>query len=606
MSAPFLETKKFLVGRVEEQLIPSVASGTAVVPLGTISAPMSVGSGLEVDITASVADVLTAAVVHTGAGGTGYAVGDYILVEGGGTNGVLKVTTIGTNGVVTGLSIVNVGVNYTTQTAVATDPFPAFMQSVIEPAPGIMNTTITPQMFVMRDLVSSEQLSIEGVQAIAGVYSVNIGTPGNPSSPVNSYSAPYASILTPGVKQTIANSDFNCRLRAITMAPAIAPDGESEKFATGDHRRDFSIMGVRSGTIGFQDKIAVQKSTGSGCEVNMIASAGKITSLLLTPAAAGTGYVPGDLLSVTGGGGTGAVIQVNTVNAQTGAVTAFSSTIINGGSGYTTNATAATSLLQQQTPQWAKFLRGMGHIAKTYSTVGLGLQNIAAGDRVTMTLGVCYVQGGGSPNGQMFTFAGCSGDGQLGADGLGKPWTIKGSFTGKFIGNQDLTPSQILTLSGMETAMPEKLLSNSVNTTDNVSATIVSMRVSKFEYAFGNKVSSVDNQSDPTGYDYFMIKEREPKITFDPYLKPISEEDVIGIVENENSFDILIKSALSTPNITIEAPRCQLMNPTFGAKDGVVDTSRTYRLLGNNLGGGAVQSAIPDECSCEILLWSRA
>lgn len=53
--------------------------------------------------------------------GTGYVVGDSInIVQGAGVGGTAKVTTIGTNGIVTGIQITNPGYGYTDATALAT------------------------------------------------------------------------------------------------------------------------------------------------------------------------------------------------------------------------------------------------------------------------------------------------------------------------------------------------------------------------------------------------------------------------------------------------------------------------------------------------------
>lgn len=692
MSAPFLETKKFLVARVEEQLIPSIAAAQASIVLGTISAPLSKGTGLEVDITTTL-DVITSVIPHAGNAGTGYAVGDYVLVGSGGYNGLLKVLTITpSTGAVLTLSVINGGFDYpsgTTTSSVETDPMAAFMMSVIG------SGSMTPQMFVLQDPDYTEQVSLYAITVASGVYSVIVGTRAVPVNTVNAYNAPYASILTPGIKQAFAAADFNARLRALTMAPAIAPDSEAEKFATGDHRKDFSIMGVRSGVLGFSDKIAVNKSSGSGCKLSyFVATAGAITGLGGSPTAAGTGYKAGDLLSVSqtnnhgtglkvdytgaagaitspsvngGNGGTGyvtgdlvlvagglggilvvtaaggvaqslailtgyagttyptgaqtgiatstptsgtgGVVKVLTVVSATGAIASLDTTPVVAGTGYYTDSHVAgvsTTLKYQSLPVWSKFCRGQGRIIHFYTNKGIGLRDVAAADQVTLTLGMCYVQGGGAPVGEMYTFAGCAGTGGPEADGLGKPWTLKGSMTGKFVEAINLTNAQILAMTGMETALPEKMLSNAIQTTDNDTAVVVPVRVSKFSYDFGCKVSPVGNQADDTGYDYFMITDRDPKITFDPLLKPISEEDIITNVKDEHSFDITIQSAISSPNITIEGPRGQLMMPTFGAKEGQVDTARTYRLLGNELGSGAAQALLPDECSGEILLWARS
>lgn len=66
---------------------------------------------------------ISAAIPHSGNAGTGYVVGDIIgVVESGGSNGFLEVTTIGGSGAVTGLAVIvgQQGTGYTVTTALTT------------------------------------------------------------------------------------------------------------------------------------------------------------------------------------------------------------------------------------------------------------------------------------------------------------------------------------------------------------------------------------------------------------------------------------------------------------------------------------------------------
>jgi hypothetical protein len=458
--------------------------------------------------------------------------------------------------------------------------------------------TSLPRDFTIQDGVSVERVTISGITGSSGSYAATC------SALVNSYNAPLASILTPGVAQTLTSADFNCRMRNVKVAPKIDPDGESEKFQTGDHGRDQSIMGAQSGTISFSEKVAVNLSAGTGAEVDITAAAGVITAVTATPTSghAGTGYVAGDLLNV-GGAGLGAVIQVASVVAGTGAVSAFSTSPIAGGAGYTTGTGNVTS--NNVTPVWAKFMRGCGHFVKTYTTKGIGFQPLASTDDVTMTIGVIQIQGGAAPKGLMMLFSGCKGDGSIGAEGIGKPYTFQATFTGKYVSQTDVTNANLLTLTLPETALPEKMLSNVVQTTVLSTSTILPVQISKWNLAFGNKTDFIDNQADATGYYFWERTSQDPKITLDPLLLQVSQEDLKNNIQNEQLVDIQIESALTAPHITIEVPNAQLMSPSYDARNNQVATSRTYRALRNNLGSGAAQSAIPDECMYEILIGSR-
>lgn len=78
--------------------------------------------------------------------------------------------------------------------------------------------------------------------------------------------------------------------------------------------------------------------TAAGLTINTTVSGGVITAG--TVAAGGTNYNVGDIVSVTGGGGTGATFSVATVSAGA----AVTLTLIGGGTGYTANATTATTV----------------------------------------------------------------------------------------------------------------------------------------------------------------------------------------------------------------------------------------------------------------------
>jgi hypothetical protein len=83
--------------------------------------------------------------------------------------------------------------------------------------------------------------------------------------------------------------------------------------------------------------------TGSGATVTFAVSAGKITTVTASPAAAGSGYpVSATIyLTVTGGSGTLGVVKATTNSS--GQVSAFATTPTNPGSGYTAETGAATS-----------------------------------------------------------------------------------------------------------------------------------------------------------------------------------------------------------------------------------------------------------------------
>ena len=88
------------------------------------------------------------------------------------------------------------------------------------------------------------------------------------------------------------------------------------------------------------------KSTGlagSGAEVTFTVNNGSLQNITTTPAQGGSGYAPNATfdLSITGGGGTGGVVQATT-NAQ-GQVISFATVPVQVGSGYTATTAGATA-----------------------------------------------------------------------------------------------------------------------------------------------------------------------------------------------------------------------------------------------------------------------
>ena len=597
---PFIKNKSILIGAVEEQPVPTVAALATSIPLGTLTSPMSAGSGLTVDTTAA-AGVLTAAVIHSAAAGTGYAVGDLILVEGG-LNGILRVATIGALGAVATLTAYQGGTGYTTASAAVADPLPGFCLEF-------------PRVFIIQDGTYSEQITVTSIAATSGVYSVVC------SALVNTYTAPTASILTPGVPVVLQNKDFNCRIRNITGLPKVDFDGETEKFATGDFRKDLGIATTQEGDITFEEKVAVSMSAGTGLTLDVTAASGPITAATPKSGNLGTGYAKGDWLTVVQAGGSGGLVVVTAV----GAAGAVSSVLIaNAGAGY--NSATAT-VLPDYVPTWNKFMRAMGHTVKVYTTKGVGFLPINIAEDNSMTIWFVNVQGGANPKGLAYKFAGCMGTGTLKGE-MTQAYKLSGKFQGKFMGTVDLTTAQIALITAPDTNNPEKMLSNSVrsitgyptiaSTGTSITGTALDWRVSTWELDFGNTISPLPKQSDSSGHDFYIITDRSPKLTIDPIQKTIAEEDVYSIVMNETTVDILIQSALANPHISVEAPNAQMTAyPGMADKNGIINHNRVYGLKGNNITtsdvslrgtvpSGGVQPAIPDESPYEILIGARA
>jgi hypothetical protein len=125
----------------------------------------------------------------------------------------------------------------------------------------------------------------------------------------------------------------------------IDPAGHGQKWSggvTGSTIPTFNDVGgppVNDGGGSWTDQGAFPGASAQA--IPLVSDATNPVSAAVIGGSAGTGFAVGDYLGATGGGGTGAVLQVATLSGS--AIATFN--IISGGSGYTTTAGAALTVL---------------------------------------------------------------------------------------------------------------------------------------------------------------------------------------------------------------------------------------------------------------------
>lgn len=97
---------------------------------------------------------------------------------------------------------------------------------------------------------------------------------------------------TAGTAETIADADFNVRVRNIEFSPSVAMDDENSKFATGDHGEDESIPGSQTATISFSVRCSWHGTTPATAPNwwKMVQACGGVTQSYTT---AGIAIYPG-------------------------------------------------------------------------------------------------------------------------------------------------------------------------------------------------------------------------------------------------------------------------------------------------------------------------
>ena len=261
-------------------------------------------------------------------------------------------------------------------------------------------------------------------------------------------------------------------------------------------------------------------------------------------------------------------------------------------------------------PVWDKLMRTMGHLKKVYGSTGIEYIPTTYSNEITATIWLITAENGLSPSSICYRYRGCHGGAgsTIGAGKIGDPYMITGKYSGAYVGNTEFTLAQARAFTSNFTQIPEVMLNNTCTVPAWVNSAQVSKEIdiSQWTLDFGGTVNPFIDQSTSTGNAYYSTSDRDPKLTVNPYHVKKSLEDTDYVISNMLTGEVLIKSALSSPHITITVPQAQLLQPTLGSREGYMSQERTYRCLRNNLGNGAIEATLPDGAMYGILIGARA
>jgi len=249
-------------------------------------------------------------------------------------------------------------------------------------------------------------------------------------------------------------------------------------------------------------------------------------------------------------------------------------------------------------PNWSNILAACGLYENAYTTTGIGWQPLKQMDASTLTITVFNMDlGGATPNSTGYLFAGCAGNAVISAENNGK-FNVQCTFKGKFVDVVAVANANIPETTGFQTPLAEKLL--------NASCTInsVAQCISGFSLDLGNDVQPIICQSEATGYESFYIASRKPRFSCNPLQKVVGDDDVYARLLADSNYPMTMVTASS--QITVYAPRAQLMPYTIAEREGLVNHEQNYILQRNNNGAAAILATIPDEATFEILQGARA
>jgi hypothetical protein len=248
-------------------------------------------------------------------------------------------------------------------------------------------------------------------------------------------------------------------------------------------------------------------------------------------------------------------------------------------------------------PNWSKLMSACGLYENTYTTTGIGWQPLKQMDNTTLTIAVFDMDlGGATPGATTYLFAGCAGNAVITAENNGK-WMVNFTFTGKFVDIITVLNANIPETTGFDTSIAERLLNATV------SINSVTQFISGFSLDLGNDIQPVIDQSEVTGYEYHYIAARKPRFSFNPLQQAVATDDVHARLLDMSDYPLSMVTASS--NITLYAPRAQLLPYTIAEREGLVSWEQNYILQRNNNGSAAIEALIPDEATFELLQGAR-
>jgi hypothetical protein len=423
-------------------------------------------------------------------------------------------------------------------------------------------------------------LTVEGFSA-AGAWSGGL---------VNSYTtANGAAVLTPGMEMAIQSADFNCRFKTPTDAPKIDFDDEASRYATGDEGRDLAIAGARSGEISFTQKIAW---AGAVTTVPTWAKALQAMGHLVKKyTSVGIGFLPHTWANEI----TATVWILMPENGAAPSTTVYRYRGAHGGNGCSLGSGKIGDVYMLTGKLSAAYVGTMEvpvSKARALTSPDTNVPEVFLNNSVTVPAVYGHAV---SPLAHTYASVAALVTGEALATGT-RFYTSDGT---------DTTDGALATAKGSALKVGDAFTVASSSTCTYVAGT-KNVEISQFSLDFGGVVGPFIDQSTSTGNAYFATQDRDPKFTCNPYHVRKSLDDIDITVTNQLTGPVTVKSAATSPHITIEVPNAQLLSPAIASREGYVNTNRTYRALRNNTGAGAAESTIPDQVMYEILIGARA
>jgi hypothetical protein len=255
-------------------------------------------------------------------------------------------------------------------------------------------------------------------------------------------------------------------------------------------------------------------------------------------------------------------------------------------------------------PKCGKGLLAAGLVgAAEGTTLGYSYSAKASGDEQTYTAWIVDCSSDGAPVGITHKIVGAIADLDIEAAGVGKPLIGTIKLTGKYAVSTDLDNTALTTLGVM--ASPDTSAAYVLqNATFKIGNT--AYKISKFKMSSGNTVAPVINTADGTGYDFFGITERKPRLSVNPLKSPVATYDAVATAIGGTGAVITLALTGPTYPLKLTIANGQLLSPTEETREGRIGWGMTFKAMRNGYEGNLKVADMIVGCQWELLQGTKS
>lgn len=223
-------------------------------------------------------------------------------------------------------------------------------------------------------------------------------------------------------------------------------------------------------------------------------------------------------------------------------------------------------------PQWSKMVEACG-FKKTVGASGITWVPHTDNTHVPITLMIQEIEEGASPDGVRIGIGGAMGNVKFSVGTVGEPVVMTFEFTGKLTIIEDFASGERIDPTTFSTIVEPPLLCATATVNS------VAQDFDTFEFDMANDVQIWTDPADCTGIKGAYVAGREPQMTVDPTSKLLATEDWYGDLTASTQVTRAISVALAvTPQLTLTAPKGQLVALTPGERNGARTNEKTFLL----------------------------